>query len=211
MKNYLIENLIRRIKNNILNESVFDKYAATITKIIVKGFKSKENVSETFVLERGDELAEFEVNVKFVENKSMDDPYDISGSAGDEDIDIKIKYNPNHFPKAMNDFVSEIKETIVHELEHIGQHNFEDMYISPKKTNNNLEYLISDKEVPAYVKGLIARANRNKKSLSVTMDEWFEENKKKFDNPKKEWKIVKDVWMSWAKEKRNQSKIKKFN
>ena len=139
MKNYLIENLIKIIKNNILNESVFDKYASTITKIIVKGFKSKKNVSELFVLERGGEEAEFEVNVKFFENKNMGDPYDISGSAGDEDIDIKIKYNPNHFPKAMNDFVSEIKETIVHELEHIGQHNFEDMYIQSKKFKNNLE------------------------------------------------------------------------
>jgi hypothetical protein len=211
MKNYLIENLIKRIKNNILNESVFDKYASTITKIIVKGFKNKKNVSEIFVLERGGEEAEFEVNVKFVENKNMGDPYDISGSAGDEDIDIKIKYNPNHFPKAMNDFVSEIKETIVHELEHIGQHNFEDMYIQSKKFKNNLEYLTSDKEVPAYVKGFIARANRGKKSLSSVMDEWFKENKKKFDNPEKDWEIVKDVWMSWAKEKRNQFKVKKFN
>ena len=211
MKNILIENLIRRIKTNILNESVFDKYATSITKIIVKGFKNKKDVSELFVLERGGEEAEFEVNVKFVESKNMDDSYDISGSAGDEDIDIKIKYNPKYFPTVMNDFVSEIKETIVHELEHIGQHNFEDMHIKSKKTKNNFEYLISDKEVPAYVKGLIARANRSKKTLSSVMDEWFEENKKKFDNPKKEWKIVKDVWMSWAKEKRNQSKIKKFN
>ena len=45
--------------------------------------------------------------------------------------------------------------------------------------DNNLEYLISQEEIPAYVRGLIKRAKTKRMSLSDVMDEWFEENKNK--------------------------------
>ena len=47
-------------------------------------------------------------------------------------------------------------------------------------------------------------------SLSDAMDEWFDENKKKFDNPRKDWFIVKNIWMDYANKMRSQGKIKKF-
>ena len=40
------------------------------------------------------------------------------------------------------------------------------------------------------------------------MEEWFRENKLKFDNPKKDWEIVKTKWMDYANRMKN--KIKKF-
>ena len=80
--------------------------------------------------------------------------------------------------------------------------------------DTNLGYLLSQEEIPAYVRGLIKRAKTKKISLSDAMDEWFEENKNKFDNPKKEWFQVKKVWMDYAdkmKSKETQKqKVAKF-
>jgi hypothetical protein len=76
--------------------------------------------------------------------------------------------------------------------------------------DNNLEYLISQEEVPAYVRGLIKRSKTKRMSLSDTMDEWFEENKNKFDNPKEDWFQVKNVWMDYANRMRLKEKVKKF-
>jgi hypothetical protein len=42
------------------------------------------------------------------------------------------------------------------------------------------------------------------------MDEWFEENRMKFDNPDEEWSIVKKIWMGHANDMRLKEKVKKF-
>ena len=70
--------------------------------------------------------------------------------------------------------------------------------------------LLSQEEIPAYVRGLIKRSKTKKISLSDAMDEWFEENKNKFDNPKKEWIQVKNVWMDYANKMRPKERVKKF-
>ena len=43
------------------------------------------------------------------------------------------------------------------------------------------------------------------------MEEWFNENVLKFDNPKEDWEKVKTVWMDYANDMRQKNKIKKFN
>jgi hypothetical protein len=110
----------------------------------------------------------------------------------------------------MNDLSSELKETIEHEMEHVLQTFFEDKNVPFEHTETNLDYLISAQEVPAYVKGLIARARHKKISLDDAMEEWFKENRLKFDNPKEDWKIVKSKWMKYAKSARQKNQIKKF-
>jgi len=193
-----------------LNESVLDRHISVLTKFLIKMFKNREDFSETYTFKRMGEDVEFDFSVKFEEDNEMDDSYDISGDGDMETMNLTIKFNPNDFPKVMNDFVAEIRETITHELEHIGQQNFEDMNVKYSSYDNNLEYLISPQEVPAYVKGLIIRAKSKRQTLENAMDDWFKENKRKFDNPSEDWKIVKKVWMDWAKEQRNLGKIKKF-
>ena len=193
-----------------LNESVLDRHISVLTKFLIKMFKNREDFSETYTFKRMGEDVEFDFSVKFEEDNEMDDPYDISGDGDMETMNLIIKFNPNNFPKVMNDFVAEIRETITHELEHIGQQNFEDMNVKYSSYENNLEYLISPQEVPAYVKGLIIRSKSKRQTLENAMDDWFKENKRKFDNPSEDWKIVKKVWMDWAKEQRNLGKIKKF-
>jgi hypothetical protein len=110
--------------------------------------------------------------------------------------------------------VGEVKETIEHELEHIEQQNFEDMSViysyDKEDGEDNFKYLTSNEEIPAYVRGLIKRSKTKKISLSDAMDEWFEENQMKFDNPDEEWPIVKKIWMGRANDMRLKEKVKKF-
>jgi hypothetical protein len=42
------------------------------------------------------------------------------------------------------------------------------------------------------------------------MEEWFKENKRKFDDPENEWEKVKNIWMSYANEMLKKQKVKKF-
>ena len=126
-----------------------------------------------------------------------------------QEMKILITYNPNSFPESMSDLVAEIKETIEHELEHIEQQNFEDMYVRNEEEYDeedeeyNFKYLTSKTEIPAYVRGLIKRSKVKKITLDDAMEEWFK-------NKTKEWPIVKKIWKDYATKMRNQEKTKKF-
>jgi hypothetical protein len=144
------------------------------------------------------------------EIEDFNHPFSIEAGSEWDEIDVFIEYRPDAFPKHMNELSSELKETVEHEVEHLLQTFFEDKYIPHEETENNLEYLISGREVPAYVKGLITRARHKKISLDDAMEEWFRENILKFDNPEEDWKIVKSKWMDYANSAREKNQIKKF-
>ena len=72
------------------------------------------------------------------------------------------------------------------------------------------EYCISNKEVPAFVRGLIKRSKTKKITLNKAMDEWFKENHRRFSNPDEEWPKVKKVWTDFANKMRSKEKVKKF-
>jgi hypothetical protein len=213
-KDIIIENLIKKISKIIVSERKTDSLSLYISRLIIKQFKIKEDFElDNLYFERGDEYAAFDLSCSFIEDEDLDEPFSVHASADMQEMEIEITYNPNDFPKSLNDLVAEIKETVEHELEHIEQQNFEDMDVDDDDNDegDNFKYLTSKKEIPAYVRGLIKRSKTKKMSLSDTMDEWFEENKKKFKNPKEDWKKVKRIWMDFAKEMRSQEKIKKFN
>lgn len=210
MNSNIVNKIVSNIKKTILQESKFDSVIYQIYRDIVNHFKKKENFSQSYYVERANDYAEFDVNCKFEEDEDFNHPFSVEAEADFDVIDIDIVYRPQDFPKNMVDFTAELKETITHEIEHIGQHNFEDMYLKPEKYSNNFEYLTSSSEVPAYVKGLISRANFKKITLSDAMDEWFKENIKKFNNPKQEWPKVKKVWMDYSTLMRKKNLIKKF-
>lgn len=210
-KNIIIENLIDKIKKNILSEGSFDRHILKLSRIIVNQFKKKENFHADYYFERGDDYADFDLNGVFIEDENYDQPFSIHAESDMQTFDIEITYNPKNFPESMNDLVAEIKETVTHEMEHIGQQNFEDMEVnSDDHQGVNLYYLISKQEVPAYVKGLIKRAKTKKMTLNDTMEEWFSENKNNFESPEDDWEIVKTVWMDYARKMLEKEKVKKF-
>lgn len=217
MRKQLIENLISRIKKRLVIERKTDQLSLQISRLIINKFKKKENFEYGGIyFERGDDYASFDLKCRFKIDKKMEDPFSIDAEADMQEMEIEITYNPEKFPESMNDLVAEIKETVEHELEHIEQQNFEDMSVENGKNFDdeddeyNFKYLTSNVEIPAYVRGLIKRARTKKMSLSDAMEEWFEENKRKFKNPDEEWPKVKKIWMNRANEMRDKEKIKKF-
>jgi hypothetical protein len=183
--------------------------------MVINQFKKDEDfIIEGIEFERGEDYANFDMSCAFIRDEEFNHPFSINASSDMQSLDIEITYRPKDFPTYMNDLVAEVKETIEHELEHIEQQNFEDMSIiysyDTADGEDNFKYLTSNEEIPAYVRGLIKRSKTKKISLSDAMDEWFEENQMKFDNPDKEWPIVKTLWMGHANEMRLKEKVKKF-
>ena len=209
----LIENIIQRVKNNLLSERKSDNISMLLSRMVINQFKKDEDfIIEGIEFERGEDYANFDMSCAFIRDEEFNHPFSINASSDMQSLDIEITYRPKDFPTHMNDLVAEVKETIEHELEHIEQQNFEDMSIiySNDDDEDNFKYLTSNEEIPAYVRGLIKRSKTKKISLSDAMDEWFEENQMKFDNPDKEWPIVKKLWMGYANDMRLKEKVKKF-
>jgi hypothetical protein len=217
MKKKLIENLIYRIKNKLINERKTDELSLKLSRMVINQFKKDEDFElYDLTFERGDEYASFDFKCYFLEDVDLDDPFSIHAEADMQEIYMEITFNPQHFPESMEDLVAEVKETIEHELEHVEQQNFEDMDIERQDDIDDedeeykFKYLTSNVEIPAYVRGLIKRSNTKKISLSDAMEEWFKENKRKFKNPKTDWPKVKKVWTSYANEMRQKERVKKF-
>jgi hypothetical protein len=212
-KSLIIERLIKKIKNKLISERKSDQLSLYISRFIINQFKKKEDFQlEDLEFERGDEYALFNLYCYFIEDENLNEPFSIRAEADMETMEIEITFNPSYFPDVMQDLVGEVKETVEHELEHIEQQNFEDVELADKSTGEDfVEYLTSDKEVPAFVRGLIKRAKTKKISLNKAMNEWFNENFRQFNDPSTEWSMVKDVWMEYATEMREKEKIKKFN
>jgi hypothetical protein len=209
-KKNILESIVKNLSKKILTESVVDRVVKDIHRFLVNQFKKQKNDTEYFILYRGGEEVEIKVSLNLEKNRRFNFPFSIDASSEWDELDIEIEYRPQDFPKNMNDLVSELKETVEHEVEHILQAFFDDKHIPSQDYSNNFEYLTTDYEVAAYVKGLITRARHKKITLSQAMDEWFEENKLKFDNPEDEWPKVKRLWLDYANEMRIKNKIKKF-
>jgi len=205
-KNILIESIVKKV----INEAVADKVIKQIYRFLVNKFKDRENAVEDFTLIRDGEEVVITVYFAMEEIEDFNHPFSIEAGSEWDEIDVFIEYRPDAFPKHMNELSSELKETVEHEVEHLLQTFFEDKFIPHEDTENNLEYLISGREIPAYVKGLITRARHKKISLDDAMEEWFRENILKFDNPEVDWKIVKSKWMDYANSAREKNQIKKF-
>jgi hypothetical protein len=205
-KNILIESIVKKV----INEAVADKVIKQIYRFLVNKFKDRENAVEDFTLIRDGEEVVITVYFAMEEIENFNHPFSIEAGSEWDEIDVFIEYRPDAFPKHMNELSSELKEIFEHEVEHLLQTFFEDKFIPHEDTENNLEYLISGREIPAYVKGLITRARHKKISLDDAMEEWFRENILKFDNPEEDWKIVKSKWMDYANSAREKNQIKKF-
>jgi hypothetical protein len=216
MKNLIIEKIVKKITKNILSEGSLDKPILDISREVIRLFKNEESDEFTYVFYRSGEEIQLLVDVNFEVVKNHNEPFEVYGEAGYDELYVTITYDPQAFPSSMNDLVAEIKETITHELEHIVQQNFEDTYINPfesdydeDKRGGKYNYFLKKIEIPAFVKGLIKRSKTKRITLDQAMDQWYKENHRNFEN-ENDWKDVKKIWMNWAKENLSKQKVKKF-
>lgn len=207
-----------------------EEYVLKLSREIVTAFKSgTARYKTTFDYVRGDESVDLLVDIKFIKRPNQEHAFSIAAGYGprtfvkkDEDaLELLIEYNPSAFPKAMNAFVSEIKETVEHEFEHVGQQNFEGLYIISNRYDEPLAYpeeapqapthflyLTSNVEVPAYVKGLLKRAKVNKTTFDQALEDYYNDYKATFDLYGTSWPRVKKIWKDWALA--NRDRLRKF-
>ncbi len=126
-------------------------------------------------------------------------PFIINAQADEDTIVIQIHYNPNNFPKAYNDLIAEIKDTLRHELEHVGQYNF-NKGVEPDGSDpdTTFEYLTLSYEIPAFIQGLYKTAKTKKITLTQAIDDFLGEREAELTD--KESAKVKQIWTNWAKE-----------
>lgn len=206
-----------------------DEYVLIVSRDIINAFKSgRARYKDIFDMTMAGEEAEVELDVKFIKRPNQEHAFSIAAGYGPrtfsqkhgEALEIVIEYNPRMFPNAMSALVSEIKETLEHEFEHVGQDNFEPMFVMSNRYDEPLAYpedaptapshfayLTSNKEVPAYVKGLIKRAKTNKISFDQALEDYYNDYRETFALYNTDWGQVKSTWMSWFKA--NQDKLKK--
>ena len=67
ISNRWVNNIVSEIKKNLIQEGKFDSVIYEIYRDIINHFKKKQNFSEVYYVERGDEYAEFQVNCEFEE------------------------------------------------------------------------------------------------------------------------------------------------
>jgi len=129
-KKLIIENIVKKIKSIIINERKSDQLSMQLSRLTVNQFKKNEDFTlESIQFERGDEYANFDFICTFIADENFNFPFSVRGGGDMQTLEIEITYRPDDFPKHMTDLVAEIKETIEHELEHIEQQNFDDMYV----------------------------------------------------------------------------------
>ena len=187
-----------------------DEFVLHLSREIINSFKrGDKKYSKEVYWDRGDDYAEFDVKVRFIKRPKQEYSHSIEGGGSSEYLELIVEYNPKMFPAEMNRLVAEIKETITHELEHVGQQNFADMFVVRGVDYGSPDdYFTSREEIPAFVKGLIKRAKVTKQSLDATMEQWHQDNIKHFELHNISWPAVKKVWMDWAKA--NVSRLKKI-
>jgi cytidyltransferase-like protein len=128
-------------------------------------------------------------------------PYLLDAAGGKNSIELVINYIPSSLPQSFNDLIAELKDTLRHELEHVGQENFEKgVKINPSKNDTDLslpEYLTLDYEIPAFIKGLIKKAKTKKITLGQAIDEFFLERAEEISYEEEAY--VKRKWAEWVK------------
>lgn len=208
-----------------------DEYVLIVSRDIINAFKSgKARYRDVFDMYLDGEEAEVELDVKFFKRPNQDHAFSIAAGYGPrtfskregEALELVIEYNPQEFPNAMQALVSEIKETLEHEFEHVGQDNFDSMFVVSNRYDQPLAYpedaptapthflyLTSNKEVPAYVKGLVKRARVNKISFEQALEDYYNDYRASFQLYNTDWNQVKQIWMNWAEA--NKHILKKFS
>ena len=181
----------------------YDQETLEISKIIVNQFKANygyeyNGYEEGKVGEKNLEI-EYEFRPKPFE-KMKGRLFNIEGAADADTILIKIEYNKNiPLNKIFNDLIAELKETIRHELQHIGQFaGYSNIPPNTKLSNEKLVIYYTDpSEVEAHLKGLYKKAKTQKLPLSQVIDDFLDDRMDQLSD--QDIETIKKVWDRWIR------------
>jgi len=141
----------------------------------------------------------YKLDLEFIPDKDLESiPFDIYANAGPNSIYIKIAYNPDSFPEAYNELIYEIKDTIRHELEHVGQYEFDKDAYPEGEDLEGFDYFTAEEEIPAFVQGLYKQAKTRKLPLSQVFDEFLASRSSEITD--KEEELIKLIWTDYARQ-----------
>ena len=212
LANKAIAKTIMRKKNFLsstpvlpLQEISYDGETTIQSRYIINQLKA--SLGTYYEEETVGNLNDIEYTLEFKLNpvKSRDlgsTPYLLDAAGGKNSIELVINYIPSSLPQSFNDLIAELKDTLRHELEHVGQENFKKgVKIDPSKNDTDLslpEYLTLDYEIPAFIRGLNKKAKTKNISLGQAIDEFFLERAEEISYEEEAY--VKRKWAEWIKE-----------
>ena len=126
-------------------------------------------------------------------------PFVIDAEADRKELIVTASYSPSEFPKAYNNFIADLKNSLRHELEHVGQYQ-----LSKAENPSNMpdeytyfQYFTFDFEVPAFVRGLNKLARTKKITFTQAMDEYLDNFVEDLSDA--QMAEVKRIWTDYAK------------
>jgi len=191
-------NLTKGLKRK-LYEGRYDAETLIISRFVVDMFKDEfgknyeDNFEEIGKLRRSDKKEDtavsYDLELYFYPtafDKLGPNPFIVNAGADDESMFIQINYQPDMFPKAYNDLIAEIKDSVRHELEHIGQFHFDkgvkgDLE-KDEKDLPTFEYLTLDYEIPAHVMGIYKNAKTRKVSFTQALQDFIDSKAEELSN-----------------------------
>jgi hypothetical protein len=126
-------------------------------------------------------------------------PFAIDAEADRKELIITASYSPSEFPKAYNNFIADLKNSLRHELEHVGQYQ-----LSKAENPSNMpdeytyfQYFTFDFEVPAFVRGLNKLARTKKITFTQAMNDYLDNFVEDLSDA--QMAEVKRIWTDYAK------------
>ena len=211
LANKAIAKTIMRKKNFLsstpvlpLQEISYDGETTMQSRYIINQLKA--NLGTYYEEETVGNLRDIEYTLEFKLNPVKSEklgyaPYLVDAAGGKDGIELIVNYEPSSYPQFLNDLIAELKDTLRHELEHVGQENFEKgVRIGNVKNDANLplpEYLTLDYEIPAFIRGLNKKAKTKDITLGQAIDEFFLERADELSYEEEAY--VKRKWVEWIK------------
>jgi hypothetical protein len=107
MRNHIIESIVKRISQRLINERKSDKISLLMSRLVINQFKKMEDFElENIYFERGGDYASFDLSCVFIEDEVFNHPFSVSAFADIDTMEIEVTFRPQDFPKHMNDLVS---------------------------------------------------------------------------------------------------------
>ena len=183
-----------------LQEGRYDQEVLMQSRFIMNLFKP--NLGNKFIEEFEGQLEDiyYDLELKFIPS-SFDElgpiPFIVNAAADEDSLELIITYQPDSFPDSYNDLNAEIKDALRHELEHIGQFNF-NKGVNPAGSDDLklFDYLTLDYEIPAFVQGLYKKSKTKKITLNQAIDDFLDERLEELTPG--EIKKIKQVYLNWA-------------
>ena len=183
-----------------LYEGRYDQEGLIVSRFVINQFKENLGVKFEEDFEIGLlEDVEYNLELRFYPNETLGPPfYRVDGASDDSALNITINYDPSIFPKAYNSLIAEIKDTIRHELEHIGQFNFPKGTKYVKGDPKGFKYYSASYEIPAFVQGIYKKAKTQKVPFSQALEDFLEDREDELSP--KELNTIKKLYTDYAKE-----------